>query len=520
MINPVLLEVFKHKFSSIAEQMGVTLQRTAYSPNIKERRDFSCALFNHRGELIAQAAHIPVHLGSMPLSVESAVRSVVMSPGDMAALNDPFQGGTHLPDITLVAPVFADETSPAFYVANRAHHSDIGGMSPGSMPLAVSIFQEGVLIPPIRLVENGQWESNALKLLLRNVRTPAEREGDFAAQRMANLIGIRELLELVKTHGAETVRSYARGLLDYAEQRMRETIGKVPDGRYSFEDFMEDDGIDGSNIPIRVTVEVRGSRAVLDFTRSSPQVTGSINAVRAITVSAVLYVFRSLMEEEVPANAGCLRPIEILTTPGSIVDASFPCAVAGGNVETSQRIVDVILGALAQALPELIPAASQGTMNNVSIGGMDERTGRPFAYYETLGGGMGASMAGPGESAVHSHMTNTLNTPVEALEYAYPMLVREYSIRRGSGGKGKHAGGDGLVRELRLLSDAEVTLLSERRRRVPYGLEGGQSGASGRNTVRRGGRTEERPGKFSERLSKGDVLRIETPGGGGWGGKS
>ena len=515
--NPILLEVFKNRLSSIAEEMGVTLQRTSFSPNIKERRDFSCALFDAQGDLIAQAAHIPVHLGSMPLSVKAAL-SIPMEEGDMVVLNNPFQGGTHLPDITLVAPVFIEGQGPMFYVANRAHHADVGGMSPGSMPLSTSIFQEGFIFPPTKLVEKGEIDSKILSLFLANVRTPQEREGDFSAQVMANLTGIRRLQELVADQGLDTVSFYCGELIAYTERITRETIRAIPHGSYTFRDFMEEDGTGSGPVPIEVTLHVQGDQAILDFSGSSPQVKGSINSVYAITLSAVLYTIRCLMEEDVPVNAGIMKPIKVVTSKGSVVDATFPAAVAGGNVETSQRVVDVVLGALAQALPDRIPAASQGTMNNLAMGGVHPSTGQPFAYYETLGGGTGAWAGGPGVSGVHSHMTNTLNTPIEALEYTYPLMVTRYSIRRGSGGRGHHPGGDGLVREVVVFTEAEVTVLSERRKIPPYGLAGGEPGAPGRNLIlRRDGAIEEMPGKFHERLKPGDRIRIETPGGGGWG---
>lgn len=516
-VNPILLEVFKNRFASISEEMGVTLNRTAFSPNIKERRDFSCALFDAEGELVAQAAHIPVHLGSMPLSVRSAIESVSFEEGDMVILNDPFKGGTHLPDITIVAPVFAGNETPSFYVANRAHHADVGGMASGSMPLSSSLYQEGIIIPPLKIMEGGEIDEKLMRFFLNNVRTPDERQGDFAAQIMANKTGVRRLLELIEKYGLSTVEFYAQSLISYAETITQKTIREIPDGVYTFEDFMDDDGLGVEDAAIRVRIEIRGDEAVLDFTDSAPQVRGSVNAVVAITLSAVIYVFRCLIGQDIPTNAGCFHPIRVMTRKGTIVDARFPAAVAGGNVETSQRVVDVVLGALAKALGDRIPAASQGTMNNIAIGGTDERTGQPFAYYETLGGGMGAGAKNHGESGVHSHMTNTLNTPIEALEYSYPFLMTEYSIRRGSGGKGKFRGGDGLVRELKLLSDAEVTVLSERRKHPPYGLEGGQPGMTGKNMILRDGQVMEMPGKFHQNLRKGDVLRIETPGGGGYG---
>lgn len=516
-VNPVLVQVFKNRFAAIAEEMGVTLNRTAFSPNIKERRDFSCAVFDKQGDMIAQAAHIPVHLGSMPLSVKSAIESVGMADGDMVMVNDPFRGGTHLPDITLVAPVYCAGDAPAFYVANRAHHADIGGMTSGSMPLSTSIFQEGVIIPPLKIVENGEIDERLMGLLLANVRTPVEREGDFAAQVMANKTGIQRCLELVEKYGLEAVDRYACYLNDYSERVVRTAIGRIPDGLYEFEDFLDDDGISATPVRIAVRLEVDGDEVRLHFADCDAQVSGSVNAVYAITLSAVLYVFRSLVCEDIPTNAGCLRPLQVVTEKGTIVDARFPAAVAGGNVETSQRIVDVVLGALAKALPEVVPAASQGTMNNTTIGGVDERTGQPFAYYETLAGGAGATASGHGESAVHSHMTNTLNTPIEALEFSYPFQVTEYSIRKGSGGLGACDGGDGLVREIRLLSDDEVTVLSERRVRSPYGLNGGGDGKCGQNRVLIDGKEQTMPGKFSTRLKNGDRIRIETPGGGGYG---
>lgn len=515
--NPVLLEVFKHRFASIAEEMGVTLNRTAFSPNIKERRDFSCAVFDRAGDMVAQAAHIPVHLGSMPLSVKAAIDSGELVDGDMVMLNDPFKGGTHLPDITVVAPVFFGKDSPSYYVANRAHHADVGGISSGSMPLSSSIFQEGIIIPPVKIVEAGTINSQLMAFLLSNVRTPIEREGDFAAQIMANVTGSKRIRALLDTHGLETVDFYAGCLVDYAERITRATIRQIPDGAYECEDTMEDDGFSDTPIGIHVVLTIKGDEAIVDFSGSDAQVNGGVNAVYAVTLSAVLYVFRSLIGQDIPTNAGCFRPIRVITRKKTVVDADFPAAVAGGNVETSQRIVDTLLGALSQALPETIPAASQGTMNNITIGGNDPATGRPFAYYETIGGGMGATSRSHGASAVQSHMTNTLNTPVEALEYSYPLRVQEYSIRKGSGGQGAFRGGDGIVREIKLLADAEVTMLSERRKQGPYGLFGGRPGKTGSNTLIREGVIEEKPGKFSVRLKKNDVIRIETPGGGGFG---
>ncbi|HXV19558.1 MAG TPA: hydantoinase B/oxoprolinase family protein [Desulfuromonadales bacterium] len=516
-IDPIRLEVLKNRFVSLAEEMGAVLMRTAFSPNIKERRDFSCALFDRHGEMLAQAAHIPVHLGSMPLSVTAALERSDLAPGDMLLLNDPYRGGTHLPDITLVTPVYLDDDRPVFFLANRAHHADVGGMSAGSMPLSTEIFQEGLRIPPVKIVRGGEIDPELLALLLANVRTPVEREGDLSAQIAANRTGERRLREIVGQYGLAEVERYGGALLDYGERLMAAVIRDIPDGIYTFADLLDDDGAGTEAIPIRCKIAVCGGRATVDFTDCAPQVAGCLNAVRAITLSAVFYVFRLLAPEEIPSNAGCLRPIEVLTRPGTVADCTFPAAVAGGNVETSQRLVDVLLGALAQALPGRIPAASAGTMNNLTIGGVDPRNGELFTYYETIAGGAGGGPGGDGASGVQTHMTNTLNTPVEALEHAYPLRVRQYSLRDGSGGSGRQRGGDGVVREVELLGAARLTLISERRVSAPYGLQGGGAGRQGRNQLIRGGEVTELPAKVTVEARAGDRLRIETPGGGGWG---
>jgi len=515
-INPILLEVFKNRFSSIAEEMGIILQKSSFSSNIKERKDFSCAIFDKNGNLIAQAAHIPVHLGSMPMSVKSVIENVEFQEGDMVILNDPFKGGTHLPDITIVAPIFYDGEL-LFYVANRAHHADIGGVSAGSMPIAESIFQEGLIIPPVKLVKNWEIDKDVLNLIKNNVRTPQEREGDFLAQISANKVGINRLNELLDKYGKDTVLFYSNALLDYTEKIMKNFVKNIPDGIYSFTDYIEDDGLGNKDIKISVDITIKNDKVVVDFSKSDEQTKGSINAVKAITVSAVFYVFRSLIEEDIPTNAGALRPIEIITKKGTVVDATFPSSVSAGNVETSQRIVDVLLGALAEAIPDKVPSASQGTMNNITIGGISPKTNQPFTYYETIGGGMGASSTSDGESAVQSHMTNTLNTPIEALEFEFPFLITAYKIRKNSGGEGLHKGGDGIIREYQFLIDVEITVISERRKIPPYGLFGGKPALTGNNVVIKNGKKLSKEGKFQERLSKGDILRIETPGGGGFG---
>jgi N-methylhydantoinase B len=520
--DPVLLEIYKSAFHSIAEEMGAALRRTAFSPNIKERRDYSCAVFDGAGRVIAMGDHMPVHLGSMPMSVRAAVEALALERGDIAVLNDPFAGGTHLPDLTMVMPVYVEGRRPAFYVSSRAHHADVGGAYPGSMGLCREIYQEGVRIPPIKIARRGRLEDDVLRLILSNVRTPAEREGDLTAQIAACQIGARRLGELVAKYGAAEMRAYMAHLLAYSERMMRAFLRRLPRGVFRAEDFLDDDGIAPGPVRIRVAIRTdpRRGAAQVDFAGSAPQVEGSVNAVYAITYSAVFYVFRCLLAEDVPATAGLMAPVTVLAPEGTVVNARPPAAVAGGNVETSQRIVDVLFRALARAAPDRVPAASSGTMNNLTIGGLDPRTGQPFAYYETVAGGMGARPGSDGVSGIHTHMTNSLNTPAEALEYYYPFRVRRYAYRKGSGGAGKYRGGDGLVREIELLVSAQVTILSERRRFAPYGLAGGRPGATGRNSVlRANGRVEALPGKCNFQAHPGDVVRIETPGGGGWGRK-
>ncbi|MFZ0796490.1 MAG: hydantoinase B/oxoprolinase family protein [Terriglobales bacterium] len=551
MRDPVELEVFKNIYHSIAEEMGAALRSTSFSPNIKERRDYSCAVFDSAGQVIAMGDHMPVHLGSMPMSVAAAVEQCVLEPGDLVMLNDPFRGGTHLPDITLVMPVYVKEaksggrghpphTSPDFYVASRAHHADVGGTYPGSMGPCREIYQEGLRIPPVKIMRGGELVADVLALLLNNVRTPEEREGDLGAQIAACQTGAQRLHEICDRYGIARTKRAAADLLVYSEQMMRAFLRTIPPGRYHAEDFLDDDGIEDKPVRIDVTIHVKASSAkkssavetrlaasarrkspanvTVDFTGSDPQVQCAINAVEAITYSACFYVFRCLLHEDVPATSGLMRPIRVIAPKGTIVNANPPAAVAGGNVETSQRIVDVLLKALAQAIPDRIPAAASGTMNNLTIGGIDPRNGEPFAYYETIAGGMGARSTKDGVSGVHTHMTNSLNTPAEALEYAYPIRLRQYSFRSNSGGTGLHAGGDGIVREIEVLTDAQVTLLADRRSRGPYGLAGGADGAPGRTLIiRRDGTEEEIPGKTSVRLRSGERVRVETPGGGGWG---
>jgi N-methylhydantoinase B len=537
--DPTTLEIYRALYTSVAEEMGIALRRTAFSPNIKERRDYSCAVFDAAGHVIAQGDHMPVHLGSMPMAVAAALREIELAPGDVVALNDPFAGGTHLPDVTLVMSVVSGQLSVVsknvrrpsrtsqrttdhgqrtlFYVANRAHHADIGGATPGSMGLATDIYGEGLRIPPIRLVREGVLDKELMRLILANVRGHAERLGDFEAQIGSLRTGATRLIEIVERRGQKEASEYAAQLISYSARLMRQAIGSIPDGAYEAEDALDDDGINEGPVPICVRINIRGAHAGVDFTGSAAQVAGAINAVEAITVSAVSYVFRCLVGGEVPASAGLMEPIEVIAPAGTVVNANPPASVAGGNVETSQRIVDVLFRALAQAVPDRIPAASQGTMNNLTMGGIDPRSGQEFSYYETIAGGMGGRATLDGMSGVHSHMTNSLNTPAEALEYAYPLRVREYRLRKNSGGRGKHRGGDGVVREIETLVPARMSLLADRRKRRPYGLNGGEEGAAGEDFIISDGRARRINSKGSWELKAGDRVRIETPGGGGWG---
>ncbi len=589
-LDPVKLEMFKNIFHSIAEEMGAALRRSAFSPNIKERRDYSCAVFDSGGEVLAMGDHMPVHLGSMPASVAAARAAFSLDPGDIAVLNDPFAGGTHLPDLTMVMPIFLETGKthrprrPFFYVANRAHHADIGGALPGSMSPAREIFAEGLRIPAVKIFCGGQPNRDVMAMILANVRTPAEREGDLAAQIAACRTGHQRLLEVTAKYGERELRTYGKFLLDYSENMMKAALRALKPGVYTAEDFLDDDGIgrdrpgkidspmnqptksksqksqlrkstvqNSEPLKIRARIVIHRESAEVDFSGSAPQCAGNVNAVEAIAISAVYYVFRCLLGEDVPATSGLIRPIRVIAPSGTIVNASLPAAVAGGNVETSQRMVDALFRALATAAPSRIPAASQGTMNNLTLGGQDPRLpdsqrhatkarhprflraqnageqkaaapdsetqngGAPFAYYETIAGGMGARPGLNGISGVHTHMTNSWNTPVEVFEQTYPMRVRSYSIRRNSGGSGEFRGGDGIIREIELLTPTQVGILSDRRDRGPYGLAGGAEGKRGKNELMREGKTIALPGKCAFIADAGCVLRIETPGGGGWG---
>jgi N-methylhydantoinase B len=512
-LDAVELEIYRQLFSSVAEEMGAVLMRSAFSPNIKERRDFSCAVFDADAEMVAQAAHIPVHLGSTPMSVRAAIDGVEMATDGHAILNDPYAGGTHLPDITFVSPVTGPDGQTRFYVANRAHHADVGGKSPGSLPMSRHIDEEGVRISPTA------WSEDVRQQILDATRTPEERIGDLQAQLAANRRGRERLQSYMRRRGAEAWRA-AGDLQRHSERYMRRALAEMPDGCWSFEDVMEDDGFGHRDLPIRSEVELAGDEVAVRFPGTAHQCEGPINAPRSVTVSAVLYVFRCLAPEEMPSNGGYMRPISVETESGTLVHAEYPAPVAAGNVETSQRITDVVLGALARGVPDRIPAASCGTMNNVMIGTDRGADGSDVTYYETIAGGSGGGPTAPGASGVQTHMTNTYNTPVEALEHEYPFRVTEYALRSGSGGDGALAGGNGVRRTYEMLEEVSVTLMTERRRRAPYGLCGGGAGGTGRNLKIEAGETEEAdmlPAKCTVELQQGDRLSIETPGGGGWG---
>jgi N-methylhydantoinase B len=514
--DPVRLEVFHHLFAAIAEEMGASLMRSAFSPNIKERRDFSCALFDAAGNMIAQAAHLPVHLGSAPLSLQAARAAVDMGPGDVVILNDPFEGGTHLPDITLVAPVFTGRrAAPDFYCVSRAHHADVGGAFPGSMAPARDVHGEGLRIPPVRLVRAGEIDDGLLAVLLANMRVPQERRADLLAQWAACRVGAQGLAAMVAEHGRDEVLRYGTLLRDWTAELVAALESQLPPGRYTFEDELEWPGPQGEHLRLRLVLEASPAGLVFDFTGCDPQTDGPVNTVRAVTLSAVFYVLRCLLPPGTPTNEGVLRRVEVRTSPGTVCDARYPAPVAAGNVETSQRLVDVCLGALAQALPERVPAASAGTMSNLTFGAADGA----FAYYETLAGGAGGGPQGPGAHALQTHMTNTRNTPIEALETELPVRVLCTTVRRGSGGAGAAPGGDGVRKRLRFLAPARVGFVAERQSRGPWGLEGGHPGATGGVAWRAPGARRDRAlsGKVALDLPRGAELEILTPGGGGFG---
>jgi len=517
-IDPVQLEVIRNALTGIAEEMLAALLRTALSPNIRERRDCSTAIFDADGNMIVQSESIPVHLGAMPFSVRAAIEHFEnFQPGDVVILNDPYQGGAHLPDITLVTPVFADGVFRAM-VANRAHHADVGGIAPGSVSGNTSeIYQEGVRIPALKLWKAGELNSEAYELILANVRTPSERDGDLRAQYASNETARMRLLEFSERYDWQLLTEAMGELLDYSERRMRQQIAKMPPGRYRAVDYLDDDGRGHEQIPINVEVCVEDGQLVIDFSGTAEQVEGPLNAVYAVTCSASYYTIRCLTDPTIPPNEGCYRPITIKAPEGTIVNPSFPAPVVGGNLETSQRIVDTLIKALSEALPERAMAACQGTMNNITIGGINPRNNEPYTFYETLAGGFGARATKPGIDALHSHMTNTLNTPIELLETAFPVRVERYEIRENTGGRGKYRGGNGLRRDIRVLSPATCSLLTDRRINQPYGLHGGEPGAVGENYIIRDGVERQVEAKSTHKLLPDEIISIRTPGAGGVG---
>jgi N-methylhydantoinase B len=508
-MDPIELSLFASRMDAVCEEMGAQLQRAAFSPNIRDRLDFSCAIFDAKGELCAQAAHIPVHLGSMAYAMHEIVSGIDWRPGDMVALNDPFLGGTHLPDVTVIAPVYCGDNLVGF-VANRAHHADIGATSPGSMPISHSLEEEGQVIPPQHIMRGDEVDGSLVSRFTHATRNPRDAEGDFAAQISANRRGLARITPLIQSLGVDQYSAALAELNDYAERLARPALADTPPGRYEFTDYMDDDGLGNRDIAIHAAVSVTADGIHVDFAGTASQAPGNINCPLPVTAAAVFYVFRCLMPAHTPACAGSFRPIRLTAPLGCLLNARRPAAVAAGNVETSTRVVDVVLGALAQAIPERIPAASHGSMNNLAMGKSGDSS---WGYYETLGGGMGAGPKSPGPSAIQTHMTNTRNTPIEVLEMRYPMRVRRYCVRRGSGGMGRHTGGDGLVREYEFLCPTRFTLLTERRLRRPWGLAGGGAGQAGANRFN----WEILPGKVEREAQAGDRLVIETAGGGGWG---
>ncbi|MFX0123471.1 MAG: hydantoinase B/oxoprolinase family protein [Candidatus Hodarchaeota archaeon] len=518
-IDVITLSIIQKALENIAEEMGIILRRASFSPNCKERLDFSCAIFDRNAELLAQAEHIPVHLGAMFSSITAILDDFpveAMNPGDIIILNSPFTGGTHLPDITFLMPVFFDNHL-CFFVNNRAHHADIGGSTPGSMPgVSSELFEEGLIIPPIKLYNQGKEVKDIMNLILSNVRVREERLGDFRAQRASLLRGEERLIELTAKYGQEFIFDVCDQLITISEKAFKRQIVKFPAGEYQYEDYLDSNGITDDLVKIQVTITKTEDKIKVSFVGTDSQQVGNVNAPKSVVYSCVYYVFRALTDPMIMTNAGLFRNIEIEIPEGSLLDPQFPAAVSSGNVETSQRVVDVLLGALSQVIEE-IPAASQGTMNNVTIGGIDQ-TGKPFTYYETIGGGTGSGKNYRGISGVHSHMTNTLNTPIEALELAYPLRVHRYEFRIPSGGQGKIPGGHGLIREIECLTDAIVSLQTERRKNGPYGLYGGSNGAKGLNIKRKPTDEEiELPGRAIINFKAGEILVINTPGGGGYG---
>ncbi|MDG5778470.1 hydantoinase B/oxoprolinase family protein [Haloarculaceae archaeon H-GB2-1] len=521
-VDSVTLEVTRNAAIAVCEEMNANLIRTGYSPNIKERRDCSCALFDANAEMISQAENMPVHLGAMPFSVKAAIDRFppeTLSPGDAVLLNDPFYGGAHLPDLTLVTPVFHDGKLIAF-AANRAHHADIGGSHAGSVSAdSTEIYQEGLRIPPVKLFQKGEPNDAIFEMILSNVRTPDERRGDLRAQEAANETGKRRFTELAEKYGTEQLDAALEEIKDYSERRMRSEIEQLPDGTYEFADVLDDDGAGNTDLPIEAAVTVDGDEVHVDFTGTAAQTDGPINAVFAVTASATYYAVRCVTDPDIPPNHGCYRPINITAPEGTIVNPEPPAAVVGGNLETSQRVTDVVLGAFGEVVPERVVAGSQGTMNNITFGGMDPRDDSPYAFYETQGGGFGGRAGKDGIDGVHVHMSNTMNTPAEVLETAYPLRVTRYQLRPDSGGAGEFRGGMGLRRDIQVRGhEATFSLLADRHDHQPYGLVGGEDGGSGSAVRIDPDGTEHRlPQKSTHHLPPETIVSIRTPGAGGYG---
>ncbi|MFK5893483.1 MAG: hydantoinase B/oxoprolinase family protein [Pseudomonadota bacterium] len=507
-LNNIELSLFSSRLNAICEEMGEVLRLSAFSTNIKDRLDFSCALFDVHGQLCAQAAHIPVHLGSMAFAMADIVEKISWSDGDMIVINDPYSGGTHLPDVTIIAPLFIHGELTAF-VVNRAHHADIGSSTPGSMPLSSSLTEEGLIISLEKIVNQSQLDEQLLSAICSHMGDKKASRGDFLAQISANKTGVKRLSQLIENMQKTSFKKATRQLNDYAKRIALSSLANIPEGYYDFIDYLDDDGQGNFKLPINVSINVKAKEITVDFTGTSGQVAGNINCPLSVTAAAVYYVFRCLMPKQTPACAGTFSLIKLLAPRGCLVNATFPAAVAAGNVETSTRIVDVILGALAKAIPEKIPAASYGTMNNVAMGNNGKQ---PWNYYETIGGGLGASLHVNGLSAVQAHMTNTLNTPVESLEYHFPMRIIRYAIRQNSGGIGDYTGGNGIIRQYQMLQQTEITLLTERRGLAPWGLGGAASAIPGENWLDQ----QVLPAKTHFTAQAGQILTIKTPGGGGF----
>ena len=520
-LDTITVAVIKGALIYTAEEMGIVLRNSAYSPNIKERMDFSCTIFDSEKRLAAQAEHIPVHLGSMQLAIQKGLEKFKgkLEDGDMILFNDPYISGTHLPDITLICPIFYKDKIIA-YSANKAHHSDVGGKAPGSMAGdATEIYQEGIVIPPVKFVKKNVIDKEIVSILLSNIRTPEIRMGDLRAQMAANILGKRRILELVDRYGTETLHKAMEEIMNYSERRMRIEISRMPKGSYSAVDYLENTGTSNKKVKIQVTITVEKNRLLIEYSGTDKQVNGPVNAVLGVTLSGVYYVLRCLTDPSIPMNDGCYRPVKMHVPEGTLMNPTLPAPVAGGNVETSQRNVDVLLKVFAQILPEKVCAACQGTMNNIAVGGINPENGKSWTFYETIAGGFGGRKGIDGVDAVHSHMTNTMNTPIEAIETVYPIRFLKYELRKNSGGPGKWRGGVGLERSWMLLApSATLSVLAERTKMPPWGLYGGKPGAKGEYyIIKPNGKRIKLKSKCTIKMEKGDVFIVRTPGGGGYG---